>query len=99
MATAAAVLVAHARRRIVSRFEQAGATSSATAIGFEPRDRPIERRQFRQLLKQGVLIETAPGRYYLDLDGLARFRKAVGKRIAGVLAIGAAALAAVLAFG
>ena len=96
---AVAILVAKARRRITARFEHAGATSPATAIAFTPRDHPIDRRMWRRMQRYGAVREAAPGRYYLDHDGLAAFRAGMRKRALGVMAVVSVAAAVVLALG
>ncbi|WP_375392453.1 hypothetical protein [uncultured Sphingomonas sp.] len=94
---AVAVLVAKARRRIIRRFDEAGAHSAPTAIAFTPRDRLIDRRMFARLQRDGALVESAPGRFYLDAEGLDRFRSAQRRRVGGVLALAAAAVGAIIA--
>lgn len=94
---AVAVMVARARARILGRFEGAGARSPATAIAFVPPDRLVDRRLFARMQRHGALVESAPGRFWLDPQGLQRMRTAEYKRVGSVLAIGAAVVGAIIA--
>ncbi|CAN5491323.1 hypothetical protein BH09PSE4_BH09PSE4_23330 [soil metagenome] len=94
---AVAVMVAKARKRIVRHFTQADATTPERAVAFEPGPRRIEKRMFRRLLEFGAVVETKPGLFYLDADRLDDFRASLRRRVFGVLALGTAAMAAVVA--
>ncbi len=82
------------RRRIVNDFVAAGATSSRTAIAYDPADIAT----FRRLRSYGAIVADGRGRYHLDAARLGDFRGAVRKRVAaavaatGVLASAAAAM-------
>jgi hypothetical protein len=89
MATAAAAVVAKARRDVVSHFMERNAVSSDEAVRWVP-DRHIQRRIVARFVGRGVLVETAPDTYYLDVPGYDRWRRSVRKRAA--LAIGGVAV-------
>jgi hypothetical protein len=82
------------RRRIVNDFVAARATTSATAIAYDPADSAT----FRRLRGYGAIVDDGNGRYHLDAARLGAFRGAVRKRAAavatatGVLASAAAAM-------
>jgi hypothetical protein len=82
------------RRRIVNDFVVAGATTSASAISYDPADAAT----FRRLCSYGAIVADGDGRYHLDPARLHAFRGAVRKRAAavatasGVLASAAAAM-------
>jgi hypothetical protein len=67
MATAAAALVAKARREVDKLFFDKEAFSPDRAIEFEPR-MPVQRRYLDQLIAEGTVNESEPGRYWLDLN-------------------------------
>jgi hypothetical protein len=66
MATAAAAMVARARRELESLFFDNDAFSPDRAVEFEPR-MPVQRRYLEQLIAEGVVHELEPGRYWFDL--------------------------------
>jgi hypothetical protein len=97
-----AIIAAHvvrARKRIVAAFEDASATSPERAIAYVPPARRIAKRVFRRLVAHGALVEAKPGRYYLDRDRLADYRSKMRGRVAGMLALAAAAVGAAVALG
>jgi hypothetical protein len=57
-------------------------------------ERAIQRRMLARFVRRGVVVETAPDRYYLDLPAYDSWRRSVRKRAAfallGVLVIGGA---------
>ena len=65
MATAAAALVARARREIQHHFFSHDAVRPDRAVPFDPGN-GIERRQFDLLFRRGVIHET-DGKYWLDV--------------------------------
>ena len=97
MATAAAAVGA-AIRRVVSHLMSANAVSPDSAIYFVP-DRRLQGRVLQRLIRRGVIVETKPDTYYLDIPVYDRWRRTMRGRAA--LAIGGvvllSALAAVLA--
>ena len=95
MATAAAAVVAKARRDVTSHFMQRNAVSSDAAVQWVP-DRRLQRRVLDRFVRQGVLIEVAPDTYYLDVPAYDRWRRSARKRMAIALA-GVAAIAAAVA--
>jgi len=94
MATAAAVVVAKARRDVVSHFMSCNAVTPEAAVVFAP-SRFVQRRAFDRMLRSGVLIETRPGRWYLDV---ARYDAATqSRRKRAGLALGATIAVAIAA--
>lgn len=66
MATAAAAVIARARREIQHHFFSQDAVRPDRAIAFEP-SRNVERRQFDRMQRRGIIHEAGPGRYWLDV--------------------------------
>jgi|SRR5690242_20482934 hypothetical protein len=66
MATAAAALVARARREIQHHFFSNDAVRPDRAVPFEPENH-IERRQFERMVGRGIIREEGPGKYWLDV--------------------------------
>ena len=66
MATAAAALIARARREIQHHFFAEDAVRPERAIPFTPTNR-IERRQFEKLIARGAVREEGGGRYWIDV--------------------------------
>lgn len=95
MATAAAAIVAKAQRDVASHFMQRNAVSAEAAVSWEP-DRRIQRRMLGRLVRRGVIVETAPDTYYLDLPTYDSWRRSRRKR-AAVLMGGAVAIGALFA--
>ena len=91
-------IVAAARRRLIARFREAGATSEAAAIP-SPVRRLIERRLFERMRRAGVILEAGGDRYWLDEDRAAEWKARNRKRglVAAAAALTAGAIA--LAFG
>ena len=89
MATAAAAIVAKARREVVSHFMQRNAVSAGQAVQWIP-DRRIQRRMLDRLVRRGVIVETAEDTYYLDLPAYDEWARSRRRRTA--LALGTVAL-------
>lgn len=93
MATAAAAVVAKARRDVISHFMLQNAVSASAAIRWVP-DRRVRRRILERFVRQGVIVEHAPDTFYLDIPAYDRWRRSSRKRVAialaGIAAIGAA---------
>lgn len=66
MATAAAALIARARREIQHQFFAEDAVRPDRAIAFEPSN-GFEERQFRRMLDRGTIRTSGAGRYWLDV--------------------------------
>ena len=66
MATAVAAIMARARREVEELFWDNEAFSPDRAIEFEA-GMPVQQRYLEQLIGEGVVHETAPGRYWFDL--------------------------------
>jgi hypothetical protein len=92
MATGAAAAVARARREVTSHLMQANAVSAGTAVRFVP-ERRLQRRVLERFVSGGVVVETTPDTYYLDLPAYDDWRRSLRRRAAilltGVVAIGA----------
>ena len=95
MATAAAA-VAAARRRVISHLMEANAVTPESAIYFVP-DRRLQRRIIARLIRRGVIVETKPDTYYIDIPAYDRWRRSMRGRaalaIGGVILLGALAAA------
>lgn len=66
MATAAAAIIARARRDIQHEFFSQDAVRADRAIAFDP-TRHAQRRVFARWQRNGVIREEKPGRYWLDV--------------------------------
>ena len=66
------VVLAGARRRVVSRLEREGAVSSETARPLAPLSR-VERGRLARLVELGAIHEDAPGSYWLDRERYAAY--------------------------
>lgn len=66
MATAAAAIVAKARRDIQHEFFSQDAVRPDRAIAFDP-SRHVQRRVFERWRRSGVIREERPGCYWLDV--------------------------------
>lgn len=93
MATAAAAVVAKARREVISHLMQNNAVSASSAVRWIP-DRRLKGRVLQRFVRRGVIVETADDTYYLDLPAYDRWRRSVRRRaavaIGSVIAIGTA---------
>ena len=95
MATAAAAVGA-AMRRVISHLMAANAVTPESAIYFIP-DRRLQRRMIGRLIRRGVIVETKPDIYYIDIPAYDRWRRSMRGRaalaIGGVVLLGALAAA------
>ena len=93
MATAAAAVIAKARRDVISHFMGANAVSAESAVAYEP-GRRIRQRQFERLCDAGVIRPVGNGKYWIDApryDEWSRSRRRrVGLVVGAVTLIGAA---------
>ena len=80
----ASAAVAVALRRVTSHLMSNNAVSPDLAVHFVP-DRPIQRRMLARLVRRGVVVETAPDRYYLDVPAYDEWRHGLRRRIAFIL--------------
>ena len=94
MATAAAAVVAKARRDVISHFMQSRAVNAGSASRWVP-DRGVQRRVLARLVRQGVLVEISADTYFLDLPAYDDRKRTLRRRIA-LLAGSAATIAALL---
>ncbi|MES2445096.1 MAG: hypothetical protein V4574_19910 [Pseudomonadota bacterium] len=96
MATAAAAVVAKARRAVASHFLDHRAVSADSAVTFAP-EHHIVRRQFERLQARGVIREAEPGTYWIDVAAYEADRNRRRKLVLFVVAFAAAVAAAVAA--
>ena len=89
MATAAAAVLAKARRDVVSHFMQSNAVSADSAVPYEP-GRRIRQRQFERLCDAGVIRAAGDGRYWIDAPRYDQWSRSRRKRVG--LAVGAVAI-------
>ena len=93
MATAAAAVGA-AMRKVISHLMSANAVSPESAIYFVP-DRRLQRRIIARLIRRGVIVETKPDTYYIDIPAYDRWRRSMRGRaallIGGIAVVGAIA--------
>jgi hypothetical protein len=68
------------------------AVSADSAVYYVP-DRALQRRMLARLIRRGVIVETGPDRYYLDVPAYDRWRRGLRRRIA--LILGGAMLAGI----
>ena len=94
MATAAAAAVARARREVTSHLMQANAVSAGTAVRYVP-ERRLQRRVLERFVSRGVVVETTPDTYYLDLPAYDDWRRSLRRR-AAILLTGAVAIGALV---
>ena len=74
------------QNQYLRRFQEAGAISAETAASLEQvgcRDA----RMFQRLVRRGVIRQTAPGKYYLDIEAAQEFRRARRERALTALVI------------
>ena len=90
MATTAAIVVAAARRTVVSHFMARNAVAPADAVVFAPARR-LERKQFERLRDSGVIEATSDGRFWLNVAVYDRWRNRLRKRIGLLVGLGAVA--------
>jgi hypothetical protein len=98
MASAAPMIaasVARARRRVLGAFRDAGATSPARAISFQP-ERRLEEKYFDALVDCGGIVGTDKGTFWLDEAKVAQHTARRRKRAAIIMGSILAATAAVL---
>lgn len=95
MATAAAAVLAKARRDVICHFMERNAVGETSAVPFNS-DRAIERRMLERFLRRGVIVRTGPDTYFLDVPAYARWKRVARRRAMGVMA-GVALVGAALA--
>lgn len=83
MATAAAAVGA-AMRRVTSHLMSNNAVGAESAVYFVP-DRRLQRRVLGRLIRRGVIVETAPDTYYLDVPAYDEWRRGLRRRVALIL--------------
>ena len=95
MATAAAALVARARREIQHHFFSHDAVRPDRAVAFDPGN-GIERRQFERMRGRGIIHEEGTGKYWLDVVAYDVDLRARHRTVKTILLIIIAVLIAVL---
>ena len=98
MATAAAALIARARREIQHHFFSNDAVRPDRAVSFEP-DSGIERRQFERMVSRGIVHEAGSGKYWLDVVAYDVDLRARHRRVKIALLVVIAMLVIVLLIG
>ena len=88
----ASAAVAVALRRVTSHLMSNNAVSADSAVYYVP-NRPLQRRMLARLIRRGVIVETGPDRYYLDVPAYDHWRRGLRRRIA--LIFGGAMLAGI----
>ncbi|MFN2567615.1 MAG: hypothetical protein ABR499_21685 [Gemmatimonadaceae bacterium] len=91
--TPVVVALSKAERRLVEGLRRAGAVNAGRARPLDPRG--LETGRLEKLLEAGVILEAAPGVYYIDETAYQRYRE--NKRV-GLVAILAAVLLVILFF-
>jgi hypothetical protein len=83
-------------RRVLSHLMSANAVTHDSAIYFVP-ERRLQRRLLARLVRRGVIVETKPDTYYIDIPVYDRWRRSMRGRaalaIGGVVLLGALAAA------
>ena len=85
-----------ARKRLLTRFREAGATSADAAIPIQGM-RLIERRQFERMRKAGAVRDGEDGRFWLDEPTATAWVSSRRKRAA--VAVAGTVAAGLMAFG
>jgi hypothetical protein len=74
MATAAAAVMAAARRQVERQFFDKDAFSAERAIAIDT-PKAIQRRFLDRLMAENIVHQTEPGRYWLDLNAYEAMRR------------------------
>ncbi|HYX47656.1 MAG TPA: hypothetical protein VE820_12650 [Sphingomicrobium sp.] len=77
----ASAAVAVALRRVVSHLMANNAVSPESSVHFIP-DRPLQRRMLARLIRRGVIVETGPDRYFIDIPAYDHWRRGLRRRVA-----------------
>ena len=86
------VALSRAERRLIEGLRRAGAINAGMARPLDPRG--LESGRLEKLLEAGVILEAAPGVYYVDETAYERYRQ--GKRIGLVAIVAAIVLAGLI---
>ena len=86
MATAAAAIIAKARRRILDHLMMANAVSPEAAVGYEPNS-IAQRRQFERLQGAGVIKEARTREYWLDIPAYRDWANRRRRRIIALMVV------------
>lgn len=82
------VSLSRAERRLIDGLRRAGAVNAGTARPLDPRG--LESGRLESLLEAGVILEAAPGVYYVDETAYEQYHR--DKRLGFVALIAAAVL-------
>jgi len=80
------VALSRAERRLVEGLRRAGAVSAGTARPLDPRGGQ-EAGRLEKLLEAGVVLEAAPGVYYIDETAYERYRQSKRVTVLAILAV------------
>jgi hypothetical protein len=78
------VALSKAERRLVEGLRRAGAVNAGTARPLEPRGFEVGRLE--KLVEAGVILEAAPGVYYVDETTYERYRQSKRMTVLAVIA-------------
>ena len=81
-------------RKVTSHLMSNNAVSRESAIYYVP-ERRLRRRVLARLIRRGVIVETEPDTYYLDVPAFDEWRRTRHRRIA--FAMGGVAVVAAIA--
>ena len=74
MATAAAAVMAAARRQVEKQFFEKDAFSAERAVAIDT-PKAIQQRFLDRLMAEDIVHETEPGRYWMDLNAYEAMRR------------------------
>jgi hypothetical protein len=80
-----AVALSRAERRLIESLRRAGAVNAGAARPLEPLGFPVGRLE--KLLEAGVILEAAPGVYYVDETAYERYRQGKHISLLAVIAV------------
>jgi hypothetical protein len=86
MATAAAAIIAKARRDIQHEFFSRDAVSAERAIDFDP-SRHVQRRVFGQWQQAGMIQQRGDGRFWLDVAAYDTYLRGQHRRVRAILLV------------
>jgi hypothetical protein len=93
MAWVVAIAMLASERRIVRTLRRADATDPGRAAALASLT-PVSRFRLRRLMRGGAVVAAAPGRFYLDPAGFARYRRSRRRRALIVLGVALPAIGA-----
>ena len=81
------VALSKAERRLVEGLRRAGAVSAGTARPLDP-STGLAAGRLERLLEAGVILEAAPGIYYIDETAYERYRQSKRVTVLAIIAVG-----------